>query len=178
MSNTYSDNPAALYPSPHPGSNTSEDSAKTSVSPPSTLHKEAKNQLPELTDDRKPQTESRARYYFTPLFQLIIGEPTLEELWQEVRQENGWKKRNDRLAVLFRWIIVGQILVCFASLACTTKKFSIQSVNYDIYQTSMSGSLWCSAWGLLVQVIYTNIIYTDVRLFQKIDNSVRPFLEQ
>ncbi|KAG1865460.1 hypothetical protein DFJ58DRAFT_771136 [Suillus subalutaceus] len=35
----------------------------------------------------------------------------------------------------------------------------------------MSGSLWCSTWGLLVQVIYTNIIYTDVGLFQKIDNS-------
>lgn len=168
MSNTYSDNPVAFYPSPHPGSNTPEDPAKKSVSPPSTLHKETKRQLPELTDDRKPPTESRAQNFFC---QLIIGESTLEELWQEVRQENGWKKRNDRLAVPYRRIAVGQTLVSLTSLACAMNKLPIQSVNSDISQMSTSASFLCSFWGVLVQVIYTNIIYTDVRLFQKIDNS-------
>ncbi|KAG2034604.1 hypothetical protein BDR03DRAFT_1013223 [Suillus americanus] len=143
MSNTYSDNPVAFYLSPHPGSNTPEDPAKTSVSPPSTWHKETKRQLPEPPDDQKPPTE-----------------------------RNGWKKRNDRLAVPYRRIAVGQTLVSLTSLACAMNKLPIQSVNSDISQMSTSASFLCSFWGVLVQVIYTNIIYTDVRLFQKIDNSI------
>ncbi|KAG1724742.1 hypothetical protein EDB19DRAFT_294670 [Suillus lakei] len=80
MSNTYSCNPVALHPSPDLGSNTSEDPTGTSISPPSTLHKEAESQLPELSGNWKPQTQSCAGRRLTFFCRLIIGKPTLEEL--------------------------------------------------------------------------------------------------
>ncbi|KAG1727436.1 hypothetical protein EDB19DRAFT_198947 [Suillus lakei] len=90
MSNTYSYNPVALHPSPDLGSNTSEDPARTSVSPPSTLHNEAESQLPELSDSWKPQTQSLAGRRLTLFCRLIIGKPTLEELCWGLPPDTGF----------------------------------------------------------------------------------------
>ncbi|KAG1867764.1 hypothetical protein F4604DRAFT_1771221 [Suillus subluteus] len=100
----------------------------------------------------------------------MVGEPTLEKLWQEVAQENGWKKRNDRLFVHFLGIMVGQILVFLMNIACTIEKPPIQNDNHDTYRKFMSVSYLCSFLGLFVPIFYTKIIYTKVELFQKMDN--------
>ncbi|KAG2110161.1 hypothetical protein BD769DRAFT_1495736 [Suillus cothurnatus] len=175
MANPYSYNLVSpnLYPS-HPGGYTSENPVKTSISTPYTLIKETKSQLPELPDDWKPPTEFYAQRRFTFFCQLIVGKPTLEELWQEVRQENGWKKRNDRLSLHFLGIVVGQALVLFTNLAWTMEKLSIENGRCDNYRASRLSSFLFSLMGLLSQVIYI-IISVDVEN-QEIKNSTgEPF---
>ncbi|KAG1831657.1 hypothetical protein DFJ58DRAFT_848192 [Suillus subalutaceus] len=162
MSNTYSNNPVAIYPD----SDTSEEPATTSFSLPSPLHEETESQLPELPDDWKPPTEPDARYHFTSFCQLMVGEPTLEKLWQEVAQENGWKKRNDRLFVHFLGIMVGTSEV--SETACRDVMgfltfFRMIQLNFVYSFTSLISAFGALFLGSLLQG-WSGFVWTMVPL--------------
>ncbi|KAG2347688.1 hypothetical protein BDR05DRAFT_996037 [Suillus weaverae] len=67
---------------------------KSSVESPSSPYREIEKQL-DLPEDWKPPSRFHVRLCFGILCYFSVGKPSLEELWQEVREE-GWKKRNER----------------------------------------------------------------------------------
>ena len=60
--------------------------------PPPTPHEDVDNQLPEFPEDWKPPSRPIFRLLFRATCRYLIGETSLEPLWQQVTQDNGWER--------------------------------------------------------------------------------------
>ncbi|KAG1721233.1 uncharacterized protein EDB91DRAFT_1256610 [Suillus paluster] len=106
MSNTDSDSFVNISSFLGSGSDISKDQMKTDVVSPSTSHGHNEEQLTDLPNEWKVPSDPRLRGWFT-FCGLFLRQPDLEELWQEVRKANGWKKYNQRLRDAVMWIQEG-----------------------------------------------------------------------
>ncbi|KAG1724432.1 uncharacterized protein EDB91DRAFT_1255212 [Suillus paluster] len=110
MSNTDSDSFVNISSFLGSGSDISKDQMKTDVVSPSTSHGHNEEQLTDLPNEWKVPSDPRLRGWFT-FCGLFLRQPDLEELWQEVRKANGWKKYNQRLRDAVMWIQEGHVLL-------------------------------------------------------------------
>ncbi|KAG1730150.1 uncharacterized protein EDB91DRAFT_796292 [Suillus paluster] len=163
MSSTDSDSFVDIPPSLlDQASNISKDLTTTGDVPP---HGESEKKLPDMPDDWKRPSGPRARC-FTTLAWFILGQPVnLEEVWQEVRKENGWKTYNDRLRHTMVGITVGQGLVTVADVACllTPPIHNFDTIRSGIYPLLLMASVIYSIVGLCCQSLFTiSTVFVEV----------------
>ncbi|KAG1796609.1 hypothetical protein EV424DRAFT_544573 [Suillus variegatus] len=124
---------------------------------PSATHAESEKQLPDIPDSRKPPSDPYFQDFFTFLCKFTFNKPDLDEVWQEVRKENGWKTYNNHMYDELAGLRIGQVLVLFVSLACLMSSWAakyLQGYSLEFYLVALIWSFILSSMGLLFQVLF------------------------
>ncbi|KAG2110166.1 hypothetical protein BD769DRAFT_1779022 [Suillus cothurnatus] len=130
-----------------------KDTTMTYAVSPSATHRESRNQLSDIPDDWKPPSRPCARrFMFTLLCKFALQKPDLEEVWQEVRNEDGWKTYDKRIHDELMGLRMGQVLVLFASFTCLISPGAAKHLDeypWAFYHTFLMVSFLVSFQGLL-----------------------------